>query len=127
MNDRVASLSELRKTLAQDIERLGGETRTLNKGSLDIESYKQDITQTEETARRIAAELESLTVEQKAVARVTELESAFVSQADDFKKRAIATAGATFFALILAGFVAYAVDQLFRRNRIVEARSSISD
>lgn len=122
MNDRVASLTELRKTLAQDIDRLSGETRTLNKGSLDIESYKQDIAQTDDTARKIAAELESLTVEQKAVPRVTELESAFVSQADDFKKRALATAGVTFFALVLAG---WGVAFWEHRSRRIQSTSEV--
>lgn len=102
MAERAKSLEELRKVLAKDMERLAGESRTLNKGSLDIESYRQDIAQTEETAKKVSAELESLTVELKAVPRITELESAFVTQPDDYKRRGLATATAAIAGLLLS-------------------------
>jgi capsular exopolysaccharide synthesis family protein len=102
MAERVQSLAELRKVLVKDIDRLASESRTLNKGSLDIESYRQDIAQTEETGRKVSAELEALTVELKAVPRITELESAFVTQPDDYKRRGWATAAAAALGLLLA-------------------------
>jgi capsular exopolysaccharide synthesis family protein len=102
MAERAQSLAELRKVLVKDIDRLASESRTLNKGSLDIESYRQDIAQTEETARKVSAELEVLTVELKAVPRITELESAFVTQPDDYKRRGWATAAAAVLGLLLS-------------------------
>jgi capsular exopolysaccharide synthesis family protein len=100
--DRLKLLDELRGTLAKDVDRLRLEARSLNKGSLDIESYKQDIAQTEETARKVGSELESLTVEMRAMPRVAELESAFVSQPDDFKRRLMASLAAALAGAFLA-------------------------
>jgi capsular exopolysaccharide synthesis family protein len=120
--ERGQALAELRKTLAQDIERLSTETRSLNKGSLDIESYKQDIAQTEETGRKIAAELEALTVEQKAVPRVTELESAFISQPDDFRRRALASLAAMLGGLVLA---AWGVAWWEHRSRRIQSSGEV--
>jgi len=102
MAERRDLLQELRKTLVKDQERLTTEVRQLNKGSLDIESYKQDIAQAEDTAKKVAAELETLAVELKAMQRVTELESAFVTQPDDARRRMLATAAAAIGALVLA-------------------------
>jgi capsular exopolysaccharide synthesis family protein len=119
MAERAQSLAELRKVLVKDIDRLAGESRTLNKGSLDIESYRQDIAQTEETAKKVSAELEALTVELKAVPRITELESAFVTQPDDNKRRGWATAAAGVLGLLLA-LLAVAWQE-FRLHRIQSA------
>jgi succinoglycan biosynthesis transport protein ExoP len=102
LGDRIEAHQELKKTLVKDIDRLAVESRSLNKGSLDIESYRQEIAQIEETAKKVGAELEALTVEQKAVARVTELESAFVTKPDDIKRRLMATVAAAFAGFLLA-------------------------
>ncbi len=96
IKERIALLEELKQTLTKDTARYGEESRALSKGSLDMESYKQEIAQAEETAKRVATELEALTVESRAPQRITELEKAHITQADDKKRRTLAT--------VLAGF-----------------------
>ena len=119
MTDRRSLLQELRKSLVKEQERLTTEVRQLNKGSLDIESYKQDIAQAEETAKKVAGELETLAVELKATQRVTELESAFVTQPDDARRRMLMTAGGAFGALVLAARAVACWE--FRARRIQSA------
>jgi succinoglycan biosynthesis transport protein ExoP len=102
LGGRLKLFEELRKNLVKDIDRLSVEARSLNKGSLDIETYKQDIAQTEDTAKKVAAELEAMSVEFQAVPRITELEGAAVSQQDDLARRLMATAGAAFAGLVLS-------------------------
>ncbi|MBL8798793.1 MAG: polysaccharide biosynthesis tyrosine autokinase, partial [Planctomycetia bacterium] len=102
LGERLKVFEELRKNLVKDIDRLSQEARTLNKGSLDIETYKQEIAQAEDTAKKVATELEAMTVEFKAVARISELESAAVSQPDDTARRLTATGGAALAGLLLS-------------------------
>jgi capsular exopolysaccharide synthesis family protein len=115
--ERIALLEELKKTLSRDVSRLVEETRSLNKGTLDIESYKQEIAHAEETAKRVASELEALSVELRAPPRITELEKAYISQPDDKKRRGVATAGAGLSAL---GLVLFAIAFAEFRSRRVQ-------
>lgn len=98
---RIATLKGLEAALAKDIERMEKETQTLNKGSIDLEALREDILQTEDVAKKVAAQIEALKVELQAPSRVKILEDAYVTDADGRKLRMLGTGGAGAAALVL--------------------------
>jgi len=83
------------------------ETQALNKGTLDLESLREEIVHVDEVAKRAGTQIEALKVELQAPSRINVLEEAYVSDADGQKKRLMATAGggAGAFALVVFGLV----------------------
>lgn len=122
VRQRIQLLEELKKSLAKEASRLTEETRTLNKGSLDIESYKYEIANAEETVKKIASELEVLSVELRAPPRVTELEKAYVALPDDRKKRALATLAT---CCLVMGGVSFFVARNEARTRYVGSADDV--
>lgn len=113
---RIQFYRNLDKQLVLDIKRLEEECQAQNKGALDINDVSTDLTQTEEVARRVAEEVEKLSVEQQAPSRVNILEDAVIDW-NDAQFKQLRTAG-------LAGFAALALIVLaiawweFRHRRV---------
>jgi capsular exopolysaccharide synthesis family protein len=109
--DQIAWLKELEKTLAADVTRLTEETRSIGKGTLNIESYRREINQSEEVLHKMGVQIDALNLEMMAPARVSVLEPASVSSLDG-QRRHLAVAGGTglgawVLVLICVGLVEY--------------------
>jgi polysaccharide biosynthesis transport protein len=105
LKKRIEFGKRLEQQLTKDVKRLEEEARVLNKGSLDIESYKTDIVQAEEVARKVGEEVEKLTVELQAAPRVNVLEEAVIDSGDGRTRqlRNAALAGVAALLLTLLG------------------------
>lgn len=88
-----------------EIARLSDSTKALGQRSLELEQIREEITQSEATAKKIGEELERLSVELQAPARVQLIQRAEPPRAGNSWKR-IAVTGATgvgCFGLVLLG------------------------
>lgn len=101
---RVNTLKKLEEQLDNEVKAMEQVTKKQGGDTMDLETIRDDIAQTEEVAKKVGAQIEALKVELQAPSRVKILEEAFVSSADGEKKRLRATAGAGLggFALVLA-------------------------
>jgi capsular exopolysaccharide synthesis family protein len=102
--ERIAVLWQLDRMLTDDVNRLTGEARSINKSSLDQTSLREEISQLESTATKMAAEMEGLNVEVNAPPRVTLQEEAVISRAGGEKRRLAILCLAAFAALALGLF-----------------------
>jgi capsular exopolysaccharide synthesis family protein len=99
---RVSLLQQMEKELLADVGRREQESRTINKGSLDLESVREDLSQMEDMAKKVTAQVETLKVESQAPSRISLLEEAVVSNAEGHKRRLVATAGAALGGALVA-------------------------
>jgi capsular exopolysaccharide synthesis family protein len=102
--ERIVVLQQLEKMLTVDVNRLTGEARAINKSSLDQTSLREEISQLEGTAAKVATEMEGLKVEINAPPRVTLQEEAVVSRAGGDKRRLAVLCLAAFASLALGVF-----------------------
>ena len=94
-----------KEAIDQDIERLQGETKTINRGSLDLSQQQDEIQIVYETARKIGAEVEAMDVELGAPSRVRVIDRAVAPTRKD-KLRKVKASGAAAtgtFAIVLLG------------------------
>jgi capsular exopolysaccharide synthesis family protein len=106
LHKRIEFCQRLEKQLAEDVKRLEDETRLQNKGAFDLGTLQTEIAQAEEVARKVAEEVEKLTVEtQGAPARVSVLEEAVIDWGDGQTRqmRNAVAAGLVCLSLILLG------------------------
>jgi capsular exopolysaccharide synthesis family protein len=106
LQEKVAKLQKLEKSLQAQTERLVGETRFIEKSSLDLETKQTAIAKEESIARKVGEEVETLNVELQAPPRVSLVEDAAVTHSKD-DKRPLKMAGLAAFGtlgLILLGF-----------------------
>ncbi len=115
--EKIAVLQELEKSLAKDVKGLEGETDRVKKGSVNVEAMREDVGQEEDTVKKIGAEVQALTLELQAPARVTLLEGATVTESPDQKVRAAGMAGIGGFGLALLGVAFWE----FRARRVSDA------
>ena len=113
--DREAKLGELRTemkiladyehVLQEGADRLTAEAQAFNLKTLDLQAIQDEIEQGEMTAKKIAAEVESLTVERNAPNRVRIIEPAEAPRVEGPRKRLmmIALAGLAAFAGTVLG------------------------
>jgi capsular exopolysaccharide synthesis family protein len=98
---RIGVLAELEKSVARDVAQMEKENQSLNKRTLNLESLQEDLSQVQEVARRIGAQMETLKVELQAPSRVQLLEEASVN-ADETKKRRMMAAGGAGLGILAA-------------------------
>jgi capsular exopolysaccharide synthesis family protein len=103
LRTRIGLLEEQKNQLAEAVKDVDVETRTINKGSIDLEALREEVAQAEEVAKKAGAQMEALKVEMQAPHRVRTLEEGVISNADGEKKRLMATGGAGLGGLLLAG------------------------
>lgn len=97
---RIGLLKDMEKTLTADVQRLEGDTRKISKGTVDLQSFGEDLAQAEEMARRVAAQVEALKVELGAPSRVSKLEDASVSDGEGQKRKMLLVGGSGFGACL---------------------------
>jgi succinoglycan biosynthesis transport protein ExoP len=102
MNNKVIILKEQEKALAEEIKTLEADTRTINKGSIDLESLREEVSQAEDVAKKAGTQIEALKVELQAPPRVTLLEEATTSGGDGTRKQLMITAGSGIGAFLFA-------------------------
>lgn len=105
----VAIAQELEKRLKEEVEGLQKEAYTINKGTQDLESVKEEIAQAEDIAKRINGQMDALRVELQAPSRVSLLEDATASHAEEDKKRFKVVSVGSFgsFAIVLFGLAVW--------------------
>lgn len=108
-------LRSLEAKLIEDMQEQEKEIAVVGKGSLEIETLGEDISQTEEVAKRLGNQMASLKVELEAPARVSLLEEAVVSGMRDEHRQAKAASGAGFAGFALALFGVCWLDARTRR------------
>jgi succinoglycan biosynthesis transport protein ExoP len=71
LQERVGLLRDLEKQLVTDVDALASKVKTMNVGQVDLESFKQEIAQTDKMADRVVLEMEGIKPELEAPARVS--------------------------------------------------------
>ncbi|MBV8266974.1 MAG: AAA family ATPase [Planctomycetaceae bacterium] len=94
-----------KEAIDKDIERLRGETKIINRGSLDMSQQQDEIQIVSETARKIGAEVEAMDVELGAPSRIRVIDRAVVPiKKGKFQKvKASGSAATGTFAIVLLG------------------------
>lgn len=106
LKKRIEFCQRLEKQLVEDTKRLEEETRFRGKASFDLGLLQTEITQAEEVARKVAEEVEKLTVElQGAPPRVRVMDEAIIDWGDGRSRqiRNAAAAGLAMLALVMLG------------------------
>jgi capsular exopolysaccharide synthesis family protein len=98
MRERIAVLRRLERLADDDVDRLSKQVASMNEDSIDLESLKDQIKQSESVARRLGEEVEVLSIETIAPPRVKLFEPAEVPR-KGHDKRPVITAGAGLGAL----------------------------
>jgi capsular exopolysaccharide synthesis family protein len=101
LRGRVALLREMEKDMLKDVGQREQDSRTINKGSIDLESVREDLSQIEDMSKKVTGQVEALKVEAQAPSRISLLEEAVVSNADGRKRRLMATLGVAGGAFLL--------------------------
>lgn len=76
LEERIAVLGSRQRALDEELERFARERREAAVQELDLEGNKLEIAQIEDTARKIVAEVEALTVELEAPPRIRVIDEA---------------------------------------------------
>jgi capsular exopolysaccharide synthesis family protein len=100
---RVAKLQDLIKEVAREADSLQRQLDGIKEGSVAVESSNDAITEKKESLKRIGDQIQALTVELQAPARVALLESAIATPNPDYRLKATAAAAAGGFLLLLFG------------------------
>jgi capsular exopolysaccharide synthesis family protein len=103
LKQRIALLRSWESRLDKEVNRLRKEIEDIGKSTLDIDSYKAEITQAEELAKKFAHQVEALTVEKNAPVRIKHLQDAYVTRPDEQKRKLVAAgiSGTGALALVL--------------------------
>jgi capsular exopolysaccharide synthesis family protein len=105
---QIAVLQTYQDALTKDIDRLTEELKSANQGGLDLEKDREAIAISAEVARKVGAEVEAVSVEQGAPARVQWLAEAKIPKRRDEMKKVkaggVAALGAFAFALLGVSF-----------------------
>jgi succinoglycan biosynthesis transport protein ExoP len=94
-------LANYEKVLQKEVERLDKETHALNRDSLDLQSMQDEIANADAAARKIGAEVETLTVELEAPPRVRSIEKAEIPRLESPTKRYKMVAGLALGAMAM--------------------------
>jgi capsular exopolysaccharide synthesis family protein len=101
---RVQVLKELERLAADDVKVLSEETGSINRGSMDLESIRDEIAHAETAEKKIGDELEVLNVELHAPPRVKLFEAADAPRREeDNRKRTSGIVGLGALAMVLLG------------------------
>ena len=95
-------LANYEKVLEKEVERLDKETHALNRDSLDLQSLQDEIANADAAAKKIGAEVETLTVELEAPPRVRSIEKAEIPRLESPTKRYKMVAGLALGAMAIA-------------------------
>ncbi len=124
LQDRLALTQEYEKSLEDKVNRLHEETRLLDQGRLDLDSYRREIASDEAMVKKLKAEQDTLEVELDAPSRVTPIEEAVVSQSYDRKRQllgALGAGGATFFGvLVLVAWLEFRTRRVNSADQVVQ-------
>jgi capsular exopolysaccharide synthesis family protein len=101
---RVEALEKMEAKLSEEVKEREAKSHLLNQNSLELETSREDLSQVEEMAKKVATQVETLKVESEAPSRVRLLEEATVNNAEGRKRRLMATAGAAGGACFLVVF-----------------------
>src|SRR5207253_9798858 len=92
LQQRVALLKKYESWLQKDVDQLQKKIEHIGQSTVDIESDKAALSEAEETAKRVARQVEALKIEQNAPERITHLEDAYVTHPDELKRKMVAAA-----------------------------------
>jgi capsular exopolysaccharide synthesis family protein len=100
---QVALARSYRDAISKDLERLQEETKTINRGSIDLTNQQSELDIVSETARKIGAEVEAMEVELQAPPRVRVVDRATLPvKKDEYRRiKAGGVSAAGSFALVV--------------------------
>jgi capsular exopolysaccharide synthesis family protein len=119
--ERVSFLDRLQKELEKEVKSLEGETGQIKKGTVEIESLREEVVQEEDAVKKIGAQVQALTFELQAPARVTLLESATSSPKPDRREVLAGSVGVLTFTFVLLGVALWE----FRTRRVNGAQEVV--
>ncbi|MBI3462709.1 MAG: AAA family ATPase [Planctomycetes bacterium] len=123
LQNQIALLAEQEKLLAEEVTRYGDDIDKIGTSSSDLELLRMEITQVDNVANRIGAEMEALRVELASPPRITLLQPADVPQTKDVNRKAKAVGMAAIGAF---GAVAFLVSLVEWRNRRVNSTEEVA-
>jgi hypothetical protein len=101
--ERVEFLQQLEKELQKEVQTLEAETGKIKKGSIQIETLRDEVTWEEDAVRMLRGQIQTLEFELQAPSRVTLLESAASTPKKDLRALLAGGAGFAAFACMLFG------------------------
>ena len=103
--DNLAVLRLIDEALAEDIKRFEDESRQMARNTLDLKEEQDRYALADETAQKVGSEIQAVEVEQRARARVEEVDRAKLPLTKDDSKKVKMTgmAGLGSFAMVLVG------------------------
>lgn len=110
-----AMLEDLEGRLKSEIDSIKVTNHSLTVNTLDLQSIKDDVTQLEAAATKVASEVEALSVEVSAPPRIRPIDDAVVPRTRDDKKRFM-TIGMVTFGSFFAGIFGIAFLELLSRK-----------
>jgi capsular exopolysaccharide synthesis family protein len=99
--ERITVLEGLQKELEKEVKSLEGQTAEIKKGTFGIEELRDAVAQEEDSVKKISTQVQALTLEREAPARVTLLESATSSPKPDRRPMFAGGLGFLTFASVL--------------------------
>jgi polysaccharide biosynthesis transport protein len=111
----LAMLGDLEGRLKSEIDSIKVTNHSLTVNTLDLQSIKDDVTQLEAAATKVATEVEALSVELSAPPRIRPIDDAVVPRTRDDKKRFM-TVGMVTFGSFFAGLLGIAFLELLSRK-----------
>jgi capsular exopolysaccharide synthesis family protein len=100
---QVNFLLQLEKDLQQEVKNLEGQTGQIKKGSVEIESLREEVQREDKAVQKLGDQIQTLTFELQAPSRVTLLESAASTPKPDRRGLLASGAGLGGFGLALLG------------------------
>src|SRR5262249_7783873 len=121
----IEASQELEKILTGEVQKLETEAGSINRGTLDLESVKEDVNQAEEVAKRVAGQVEALKVELQAPSRVSLLEDAVVSHDEEDKKKMRVVGAGSLGGMLFAVFGVVLVE--WKRRRVNHSQDVVQN
>lgn len=122
LRERVEVLSRLEKSALEDVKRLTDRATTSNKTTLDLQSRQDEITQLEETAKKLGNDVEALKVELNAEQRITERERAEIPRVKEDKRPimvCMAAGGVVFLVMLGFSWTAFQERRIYSEQQLV--------
>ncbi len=124
--ERESFLKDLDAELARDVESYRKQGETLHVGQLDLENYRQEISQLEKIFEQVSNRSETLKLELDAPPRVTLVEEAYVTQDEPLKRQVKAAGFSGLGAMLLVlGLVSWREYRLRRIDAAAELSHEI--
>ncbi len=121
----IEASQELEKILTGEVQKFEHEATATNKGALNLEEIKEEVTQAEGMAKRVAEQVEALKMELQAPSRVSLLEDAVVSHDEEDKKKMRVVGAGSLGGMLFAMFGVVMLE--WRRRKVNHSHDVVNN